>query len=59
MGTDMATYFESGVGKAILNTDSGNSVELGRLAATEALSRIKRFQPSLALAFVSPELEKR
>jgi two-component sensor histidine kinase len=56
-GTDMATYFESGVGKAILHTDSANSVELGRLAATEALSHIKRFQPSLALAFISPELE--
>ena len=53
----MATYFESGVGKAILHTDSANSVELGRLAATEALSHIKRFQPSLALAFISPELE--
>ncbi len=53
----MPTYFESGIGKAILSTDSANSVELGRLAATEALSHIKRFQPSLALAFVSPELE--
>ena len=53
----MATYFESGVGKAILHTDSTNSVELGRLAASEALSQIKLFQPSLALAFVSPELE--
>ena len=53
----MATYFESGVGKAILHTDSANSVELGRLAATEALAHIKHFQPSLALAFVSPELE--
>lgn len=53
----MATYFESGIGKAILHTDSANSVELGRLAATEALSHIKRFQPSLSLAFVSPELE--
>ena len=55
----MATYFESGVGKAILHTDSTNSVELGRLAASEVLSQIKLFQPSLALAFVSPELEKR
>lgn len=53
----MATYIESGVGKAILHEASDNSVELGRLAATEALSHIKRFQPSLALAFVSPELE--
>ena len=53
----MATYFESGVGKAILHSDSANSAELGRLAATEALAQIKRFQPSLALAFVSPELE--
>ncbi len=43
----MATYFESGVGKAILHTDSANSAELGRLAATEALAQIKRFQPSL------------
>jgi len=53
----MATYFESGVGKAILHVASNDSVELGRLAAAEALSQIKRFQPSLALAFVSPELE--
>ena len=55
--TDMAIYFESGVGKAILNPDSTNSAELGHLAATRALSHIKRFQPSLALAFVSPNLE--
>ena len=53
----MATYFESGVGKAILHTASDHSVELGRLAASEALSQIKRFQPSLTLVFVSPELE--
>lgn len=52
----MATYFESGIGKA-LHTASTNSGELGRLAATDALSHIKHFQPSLALVFVSPELE--
>jgi two-component sensor histidine kinase len=52
----MATYFESGVGKAILHTGLASSAELGRLAATEALSHIKRFQPSLAFAFISPEL---
>jgi two-component sensor histidine kinase len=53
----MATYFESGVGKAILHVTSDNSAELGRLAATEALAKIKYFKPSLALAFVSPELD--
>ena len=53
----MATYFESGVGKAILHVTSDNSVELGRPAASEALSQIKRYQPSLVLAFVSPELD--
>jgi hypothetical protein len=53
----MATYFESGIGKAILHSDSANSAQLGRLAATQALAQLKRFQPSLALAFVSPELE--
>jgi len=53
----MATYFESGVGKAILHVASDNSVALGRLAASEALSQITHFQPSLALAFISPELE--
>ena len=53
----MATYFESGVGKAILHDSSAKSIELGRLATSEALSRIKRFQPCLAFAFVSPELE--
>jgi hypothetical protein len=47
----MATYFESGVGKGVLHTDSTNSAGLGRLAASEALSQIKRFEPSLALAF--------
>ena len=53
----MATYFESGVGKAILHAASDYSIDLGRLAASQALSQIKRFQPSLALAFVSPELD--
>lgn len=53
----MATYFESGVGKAVLHVASDNSVELGRLAASQALSQIKRFQPCLAFAFLSPEME--
>jgi two-component sensor histidine kinase len=53
----MATYFESGVGKAILHNASTKSIELGRLAASEALSQIKQFQPCLAFVFVSPNLE--
>ena len=55
--SNMATYFESGVGKAILHVASDSCVALGRLAASEALSQITHFQPSLALAFISPELE--
>ena len=56
-GNEMATYFESGVGKATLHDTSGKSIDLGRMAATKALSQIKCFKPSLALAFVSPEFE--
>ena len=53
----MATYFESGVGNAVWHSASGKSIELGCLAASDALSQIKQFQPCLAFAFVSPELE--
>jgi two-component sensor histidine kinase len=53
----MPTYFESGLGKAIPSNTSVSHSELGRLAASEALSQIKQFQASLALAFISPELD--
>jgi two-component sensor histidine kinase len=56
-GNNMATYFESGIGKASLHDSSVKSFEFGRLAASEALSQIKRFQPCIAFAFISPELE--
>lgn len=49
----MATYFESGVGKAI----SGSPLEMGKDAVSQALSHIKQFDPSLAIAFISPELD--
>ena len=61
---NMATYFESGVGKAILHVTSDNSVELGRPAASEALYQIKRYQlvnnrvsnDAIALAFIETEI---
>jgi len=49
----MAAYFEASMGKAT----SGKAFEMGRKAASEALSQTEQFQPSLALAFVSPELD--
>ena len=49
----MAAYFEATIGKAT----SGKAFEMGRKAASEALSQTEQFQPSLALAFVSPELD--
>ena len=49
----MVAYFEASIGKAT----SGKAFEMGRKAASEALSQIDQFQPSLALAFVSPELD--
>jgi two-component sensor histidine kinase len=49
----VGTYLEVGVGKAT----SGESQELGRRAAAEAVSHLNRFEPSLALVFVSPELD--
>jgi two-component sensor histidine kinase len=45
----MANYLECAVGSAT----AGNDMEIGRSAARMALSRIKRFEPSLAIAFVS------
>ena len=52
----MANYFESGIGKATLHHQSEDYVELGRRAASEALSQIKQFQPCLAIVFISSEL---
>ncbi|WP_300458235.1 FIST N-terminal domain-containing protein [Desulfobacula sp.] len=53
----MADYFESGIGKATLHHPEQDHAELGREAASEALSQIKQFQPCLAMAFVSSELD--
>lgn len=52
----MANYFESGMGKATLHYPSEDHADLGRRAASEALSQIKQFQPCLAIVFVSSEL---
>jgi len=49
----MAAYFESGIGKAT----TGSSIEMGRSAAKEALSQLKKFKPVLALVFVCSELD--
>ena len=49
----MGTYFESGVGKAI----QGSYEQMGRAAATEALSQLKQYKPCLALVFASSELD--
>jgi len=49
----MATYFESGVGKAT----AGTSLEMGRFAAKEALSQLEHFKPSLAFVFACSELD--
>ena len=49
----MGVYFEAHTGKST----SGKAVEMGREAAARALSQRKKFHPSLALAFVSAELD--
>ncbi len=49
----MGTYLEIGVGKAT----QGKPVDMGRTAAKEALAQLHRFQPSLALVFISSELD--
>ena len=49
----MAAYLESGIGKAT----TGSSIEMGRSAAREALSQLKKFKPVLALVFVCSELD--
>jgi hypothetical protein len=48
----MATYIESGLGKAT----SGNGIEMGQRVASQVLSQLGHFEPTLALLFVSPEL---
>jgi two-component sensor histidine kinase len=49
----MGTYLEAGVGKAV----GTNGRELGRSAATEALTHLQKFEPSIAFVFVSSELD--
>ncbi len=53
----MATYLESGIGKTSLGKALGKSVEMGQGAASEALSQLVHFKPSLALVFASSELD--
>jgi len=49
----MARYFEAGIGTAA----QGKAFQMGKSAASEALSQLKTFDPSLALAFISSELD--
>ena len=49
----MGTYFEAGIGKAF----RGHGREMGRRAATQALSQLGKFKPSLAIVFACPELD--
>jgi len=53
----MAAYFEAGIGKASSGRDLCASVEMGRLAASEALSQLEHFKPSLAFVFACSELD--
>jgi two-component sensor histidine kinase len=48
----MGRYFEAGLAVVL----DGDDREMGRKAASEALSQLKQFEPSLALVFVSAEL---
>jgi hypothetical protein len=49
----MGAYIESGIGSA----NRGSASEIGRKAALQALSQIQKFKPSLALVFVSSEVD--
>jgi len=49
----MGTYFETGIGKAF----RGKGIDLGRRAATQALSQLGKYKPSLAIVFACPELD--
>ncbi len=49
----MARYFEAGIGTAV----HGEAFEMGKSAASEALSQLETFEPCLALAFISSELD--
>jgi hypothetical protein len=49
----MGTYIESGIGSA----NCGSALEIGRKAALQALSQVPKFTPSLALEFVSSEVD--
>lgn len=49
----MGKHIEYGVGVATC----GTGIELGRRATSDALSQIKRFSPTLALAFISAQTE--
>jgi len=49
----MNTYFEAGIGKAF----RGKGIDLGKRAATQALSQLSKYKPSLAIVFACPELD--
>jgi two-component sensor histidine kinase len=49
----MGVYIESGIGSA----NDGSAAEIGRKAALQAISQIQKFKPSLALVFVSSEVD--
>jgi two-component sensor histidine kinase len=48
----MGMYIETGVGKAL----AGKAIEMGRRAAAEAIQQLNHFKPTLAVVFVSSEL---
>ncbi len=49
----MGTYFEAGIGKAF----RGHGMEMGQRAATQAISQLRKYKPSLAIVFACPELD--
>ena len=49
----MGTYFEAGIGRSF----RGQGIDMGRRAATQALSQLEKYRPSLAIVFACPELD--
>ncbi|MGB4223329.1 MAG: FIST N-terminal domain-containing protein [Syntrophorhabdus sp.] len=49
----MGTYFEAGIGRSF----RGQGIDMGRRAASQALSQLEKYRPSLAIVFACPELD--
>ena len=49
----MPTYFEAHIVRSV----AGKPFDMGRQAAAQALAQLEKFQPSLAIAFFSAELD--